>query len=145
MRLYLATSWRNQRYETVKATFEAQGHFVYDFKQEGFAWEQVGLDPETAGPEQLVAALNHPRAVEGFERDARHVENADALVLLLPCGRSAHLEAGYALGRRIPVAILLSEHDYKPELMYSWADLITLELPKVISWVNRLALDDSGE
>ena len=48
------------------------------------------------------------------------MEWADAFVLLMPCGRSAHLEAGWAIGAGKPTAILLSAGE--PELMYKMAD-----------------------
>jgi nucleoside 2-deoxyribosyltransferase len=45
---------------------------------------------------------------------------ADVTVLVLPCGRSAHLEAGYTAGQGKPVVILLDQ-TFEPELMYKMA------------------------
>jgi nucleoside 2-deoxyribosyltransferase len=42
---------------------------------------------------------------------------ADCCVLVLPCGRSAHIEAGYMAGRGKPVWVLAVE-PCEPELMY---------------------------
>ncbi len=41
---------------------------------------------------------------------------AEVGVMVMPCGRSAHLEAGYFVGARKPLLIILS--DAEPELMY---------------------------
>ena len=58
------------------------------------------------------------------------MEKADTCVLVLPCGRSAHLEAGFFVGVDKKLIILLS--DGEPELMYSMADLICTSLGEVI-------------
>lgn len=49
------------------------------------------------------------------------MKRADACVLLLPCGNSAHLEAGWFAGQRKPVAVLCWELR-EPELMYRCFD-----------------------
>lgn len=41
---------------------------------------------------------------------------ADVCVLVMPCGRSAHLEAGWFVGAGKPTLILLENGE--PELMY---------------------------
>jgi hypothetical protein len=47
---------------------------------------------------QIVRMLSHPAAEDGFALDMGALEWCDACVLVLPCGRSAHLEAGWAAG-----------------------------------------------
>ncbi len=59
---------------------------------------------------------------------------ADACVLVLPCGRSAHLEAGYFAGAGKPLLILLA--DGEPELMYKMASEIYTELGELIADLN---------
>jgi nucleoside 2-deoxyribosyltransferase len=44
------------------------------------------------------------------------MEWADACVLVLPCGRSAHLEAGWFAGKGKPVFVLTFDGE-EPELM----------------------------
>jgi hypothetical protein len=45
---------------------------------------------------------------------------ARACVLVLPCGRSAHIEAGYFVGAEKPLHILLTSRS-EPELMWRMA------------------------
>jgi hypothetical protein len=52
-------------------------------------------------------------------------------VLVLPCGRSAHLEAGWAKGAGKRLVILLDEQN-EPELMYRFADAICLDLDELM-------------
>ena len=60
------------------------------------------------------------------------------VVLLLPCGRSAHLEAGWALGRRKPTCIVLGGGPVDPELMYLMADYIAPTAASVFEWLDSL-------
>jgi nucleoside 2-deoxyribosyltransferase len=62
------------------------------------------------------------------------LEDCDACVLVMPCGRSAHLEAGFAIGAGKPTAILISEGE--PELMYKMARTF-LHISSVIQWLDN--------
>lgn len=134
MKLYVASSWRNELQPSIVADLRAQGHEVYDFRHPpggdhlGFSWSDV--DPHWASwtPEQYVAALDHQIAVAGFESDFAAMQWADAGVLILKSGRSAHLEAGWLLGQGKPVWILLDPDEFGigaghhvTELMYRMA------------------------
>lgn len=123
MRIYVASSWRNMRQPKVVAALQRAGHEVYDFRnpgpgKRGFGWREVQPEPPPWTPEQYADALRHPRAQEGFALDHAAMEWADAFVLVLPCGRSAHLELGWACGKGKRAYILLEERVDEPELMY---------------------------
>lgn len=138
MKIYVASSWRNEQQPGIVETLRAAGHDVYDFRnppgKSGFAWREVrpGGIP---GPPELLEALRHPRAREGFESDMGALRAADAVVLLLPCGRSAHLEAGFAVGAGKPCFVVLHEDKFEPELMYLMAAKI---LPSAAGLVEAL-------
>jgi hypothetical protein len=127
-RIYVATSWRNEAQPPLVLMLRAMGHEVYDFRnpapgKEGFAWNQVGYGATAfyegaADLDGYIKCLEHPRAVEGFKLDKDAMEWADTFVLLLPCGRSAHIEAGWAAGAGKEVHVLLSADKFEPELMY---------------------------
>lgn len=103
------------------AALRELGHEVYDFKdpKSAFSWKQL---PEMTPPvtmAQLKDGLDHPLSKKGFENDANALDWCDVLVLLLPCGNSAHLEAGYVIGKGKPVFVYADEHQkLEPELMY---------------------------
>lgn len=125
MKIYLASSWRNEHQPTVLRDLRAAGHEVYDFKNpapgnSGFGWRQV-IDRPIANVADLLEALAHPVAERGFRYDFEAMVMSDACVLLLPCGNSAHLEAGWFAGRMRPVAVLVPELR-EPELMYKCFD-----------------------
>jgi hypothetical protein len=65
-------------------------------------------------------------------------EGGKDLCVVMPCGRSAHLEAGWFVGQGRRLAVLLSG-DEEPELMYRMAGLVTDDLDEVISWLGKAA------
>lgn len=135
MKLYVASSWRNERQPGVVRALRDAGHEVYDFRHpaegdDGFDWAEIDPAWQAWTPEEFRGALGHPIARRGFGSDFAAMQWADALVLVLPCGRSAHLEAGWAAGAGKPVAILLS--DGEPELMYRMATAVCTSLEEVI-------------
>lgn len=146
MKIYLASSWRNSYQPSALAALRR--HFeVYDFRNPapgntGFAWEQC--DPElkdNLSAERLRSVLQHPRAVEGFHLDFDAMKWADACVLLLPCGMSAHLEAGWFAGAGKQVVVYAPEIR-EPELMYKCFDAhdqtpIFDEIGEVVSFLLR--------
>ena len=80
-------------------------------------------------------ALEHPRAVEGFDSDFSAMQAADTFVLVLPCGRSAHLELGWAVGAGKRTAILLDD-PCTPELMYRLVDKLATSLVDLLGWLG---------
>lgn len=122
MNIYLASSWRNQEQPRVLALLRGAGHLVYDFREptpgnDGFSWSQVGKDGPPYTVAQYLKAIAHPAANIGFELDMRALKGCDTCVLLLPCGRSAHLEAGWAVGAGRRVVVYTRDGE-EPELMY---------------------------
>ena len=123
MKLYVASSWRNEaRYREVLLALREAGHECYDFRNphpgnNGFQWSEIDTDWMNWGPDQLVGALNGSIAQRGFRNDFEAMHWADACVLVLPCGRSAHLEAGWFAGARKPVWVI-TNGPTEPELMY---------------------------
>lgn len=136
MRIYVASSWRNERQPEVVIALRGAGHDVYDFRNpgpgsHGFAWSDIDPEWQSWSPETFREALEHPVAIDGFSEDATAMVWADACVLVMPCGRSAHLEAGWFLGAGKPTYILLA--DGEPELMYALArGRLCLDLAEVI-------------
>lgn len=128
MKIYVASSWRNAAQPDVVRALRAAGHEVYDFRNprpgnHGFQWSEI--DPAWRGwtPGEFRRALRDPVARDGYQSDMMALRDAEACVLVLPCGRSAHLEAGYAAGggRRL---IILIEGPCEPELMYRLGEIV---------------------
>ena len=130
MKLYVASSWRNALYPNVIAFLRDAGFEVLDWRNPGggtgFSWSEVDPRWQKWTVEDYRDGLRHPRAVGGFRSDLGMIEAADACVCLLPCGRSAHLEAGWFAGKGKPLFFLVYDGGYdigepvsmEAELMY---------------------------
>ncbi len=144
--IYVASSWKNTFQQTVVKFLRDQGHKVYDFRnpgegKTGFDWQMIDPDYKNWTLAQYREALKHPSAVAGFENDKEGMDWADTCVLVLPCGASAHTEAGQMSGEGKDVFVLgdasvpLSSYA-NPELMYN---LFT----NIVGSLNELAKFES--
>lgn len=151
--IYVASSWRNHLQTAVVAALRAsdrqqpgKGLEPYDFKnprpgETGFSWTEVGmpsydrLTNSMVPFKEYVEGISHPLAEAGYRSDMDAMEASHTCVLVLPCGRSAHLEAGWFAGQPDrKLFILMADEDPEaggdhtwvvPELMYKMADGIT--------------------
>lgn len=138
-RIYAASSWRNQLQPEVVTRLRTEGYEVYDFRHpapgnEGFSWRQT--DPaydasEPANHRRWHMMTSHAIARSGFKLNYDAMKAADAFVLVLPSGRSAHLEAGYAAGAGKRLIVLMPEPQ-EPELMYLMANAIVATVDEVV-------------
>lgn len=127
-KIYVASSWRNQYYPEVVTLLRQAGHEVYDFRNPpqggaGFHWTDV--DPNCADWtfEQYKQGLEHPASLKQFANDLEALKWADTCVLVLPCGRSAHTEAGWMAGKGKKVIVYIPKME-EPELMYKLFDAV---------------------
>lgn len=142
MRIYVASSWRNQLQPGIVEELRSAGHEVYDFRnppegRDGFHWSEI--DPAWLDwtPEAFREGLKHPLAVEGYGSDKMGMDWAEACVLLMPCGRSAHLEAGFMAGEGKPVIVLMLSKS-EPELMYKLLEGLCTSMDEVLQRLDTL-------
>lgn len=127
MKVYVASSWRNEYQPSVVAALREDGHEVYDFKDsEGFHWSEV--DPNwkdwSKDISKYLDGLYHPAAKRGFSRDMEHLKTCDACVYVMPCGVSASMELGWAVGAgKFTIAYVPGLRE--PDLMIKMVDVIT--------------------
>lgn len=152
MRLYVASSWRNDRQPNLVGLLRDVGHEVYDFRHPpggdhlGFSWSDVDPDWRAWSAPKYLEALGHPIAVAGFDSDFAAMRWADAGVMVLPCGRSAHLEAGYFVGAGKPLFIVLDDAEFGGdlghavvELMYRMATAVVRDFGDLVDVLGREA------
>lgn len=143
-KIYVASSWRNDHQPGVVEYLRQSGFDPYDFRHpdprdntnKGFHWSEI--DPQWKGWDvgTYIQALDHPSAVDGYLTDLHAMQDAGACLLVLPCGRSAHLEAGWFVGQGKPLVILVDPR-FEVELMYK---LATAVCPTLVAAVTELEL-----
>ena len=136
-KIYVASSWRNAYYSEVVQRLREAGHEVYDFQNPpsgdvGFKWSSISENYMAWTPEEYREQLKHPKAVRQFRNDIEAMKSCDAGVLVLPCGRSAHTEAGWFAGRGKTVVVLIPERQ-EPELMYRLFDGVCCTMEELIN------------
>ncbi len=143
MKIYVASSWRNERQPEVVEALRGAGHEVYDFRnpdrgslRRGFQWAEIDPKWERWSPEQYREALSTPLALAGLEADTDAMDWADAIVMVQPAGRSAALELGWAIGAGKTTAVLLAPGE--PELMLGMAGALCLTLDELVIQVGEL-------
>jgi len=126
MKIYVASSWRNDHQQTVVDILRSLGHEVYDFRNPphgrgGFHWSAIDPNWENWSTVDYRKALDHPIAQDGFKSDFDAMQWADCCVMVLPCGRSANTEAGWFKGAGRSVYVFSTKNE-EPELMYKMYD-----------------------
>lgn len=129
MKIYVASSWRNMLQPAIVSMLRSCAHEVYDFKNpgpgnHGFGWSQIDPNWQQWTPQQYREALKHPIAIAGFASDMDALRECDACVLVLPSGRSASWEFGFAAGAGKRGAVVMFEA-CEPELMYLGFPILT--------------------
>lgn len=143
MKIYVASSWRNEeRQQRMVRMLRDVGHDVYDFRNpspgdNGFGWRQCARPEQLKDPKSFRDdVLTHPVAHASFAKDMVALSGADATVLVLPCGRSAHLELGWATGARQRTIVLLDDPISEPELMYLACTSIAVSFDEVLAMLS---------
>lgn len=132
MKIYLASSWKMQKTVLeISRILKKDGHTVDAFcnpsdNRISFNWEELTdvLKDEKIDLDKIDAIdmMKHWRVKKAFEEDKKWIDWADALIMLMPCGRSSHLEAGYAAGRGKKLYIIGGFEKGEFDTMYGFAD-----------------------
>jgi len=138
--VYVASSWRNPFQEAIVALLKSAKIPHYDFKNpapgvKGFSWSEI--DPEWLAwrAKDYREALDNPIAIAGYKNDFDAMQKADTFILVLPCGRSAHLEMGWAVGAGKRTCILTHDGE-EPELMAKMVDYIATDVNELLEWLG---------
>ena len=121
-RIYLIGSMRNEDIPVLGRALRALGHEVHDeWYAPGPNADEYWREYELAKGHTFIDAIKGRHAEEVFGYDKKYLDRADTVVLLMPAGRSAHLELGYAVGQGKETHIVLDDPD-RWDIMYRFAD-----------------------
>jgi hypothetical protein len=134
-RIYIASSWKNAAWlPAIALLLRTAGHEVYLFCETGRdhfvfdAHDWKGQDLSTITAKQ---AWQHEVFRHAFECDKAGLDWADTCILILPAGRSSHLEAGYAVGRGKDLFITGSPKPGEYDTMYGFAKAVCESGPEL--------------
>ena len=134
MKIYIASSWSNPYLNDIASILNDRNHQVHDFRATGATQPAPPPFPGAAGSggnrlggpdgslDNVMSYLDLPSTQTSYQRQCAALVEAEVLLCVLPCGRSAHVEIGMALGLSIPVVLL---HDgIEPDLMHLGVDAV---------------------
>lgn len=140
MRIYIASSWKNGEFVKIIANYLRENGHEVDCFADGSTGRYVFHYSEIDSFENLDAInfLYDERSQKAFAEDKKWLDWAECVLLVLPAGRSAHLESGYGVGKD-KLLIIYQEAFPKGEfdVMYGFADLITDDSKALISFLQK--------
>jgi hypothetical protein len=130
--IYLIGSLRNPEVPNIANALRAVGHEVFDdWFAAGPEADDEWRDYERGRGHNYLEALHGYAARNVFEFDRRHLQRASRVVLVLPAGKSGHLELGWALGKGKPGYILIDSPD-RWDVMYQFATAVVTSVEELI-------------
>jgi hypothetical protein len=106
--IYIIGSMRNPRVPVIANALRAIGWDAYDdWYSSGPESDDRWQEYERARGRSYVEALNGYHAQHVFDIDKHHLDRCSRALMVMPAGKSCHLELGYTIGRGKPGYILL--------------------------------------
>lgn len=131
--IYLIGSLRNPRVPEVAALLRKARYDVFDdWYAAGPEADDKWRDYEKARGRDMTTALGGYAAQHVFNFDRQHLLRCDMAVLLLPAGKSAHLELGVVLGKEKPGFIVLDGDPERYDVMYNFATHVLHDVDELL-------------
>jgi nucleoside 2-deoxyribosyltransferase len=120
--IYLIGALKNREIMNLANEIRALGYDVFDdWLTPGPEADSFLLEYEKNRGHNYREALRGYAAQHIFNFDKKHIDRCDAGILVMPAGRSGHLELGYILGQGKPGFILFDSIPERMDLMYNFA------------------------
>ncbi len=137
--VYLIGSLRNPVVPEVAAYLRDGGFEVFD------DWYAAGPEAddywqkyETQRGHTYAEALKGYAAKHVYEFDLWHLNRCDIGVLLLPAGKSGHLELGYMIGQGKPGFVLFDKVPDRYDVMYQFAQSIAMSKEELLEQLKAV-------
>lgn len=139
--IYVIGSLKHDRAANVANQLREESFNVFD------DWHAQGTDAdhhwaryEKRKGHNYREALAGKAAEHAFSFDYNHLLLCKAAVLVYPCGKSAHLELGWVLGKGKPGFILLDGEPDQFELMVKFATAICYDVEELVAAIRKAGL-----
>ena len=136
--IYLIGSLRNPQVPEIGNVLRQKGFEVFD---DWFAGGKIADDEWQAY--ELVKGGNYRTALRGFaarhvfEFDLFHLNRANLGLLVMPAGKSGHLELGYLMGQGKPGYVLFDKEPERWDVMYQFANDVFFDLGDCVDSIAR--------
>jgi len=132
-RVYLIGSLRNPIVPKVAVALEDLGYTVFSsWFSPGPKADDYWRDYTKEKGLDYRGALLDPSAEHIFAFDHYYLDNSDMGILLMPAGKSCHLELGYMVGQGKPGYIVFNEVPERYDIMVKFANDIFFSIEEMI-------------
>lgn len=139
MRIYIIGSLRNSAIPEFANTLAKEGFEVFaDWFAPGPEADDYWRNYSKARGWTYKQALQSHAAKHVFEFDKQHLDAADVVVMLMPAGKSGHLELGYHRGKGKPGYILFDQEPERYDVMVQFATDIFFNQDELIAELRRI-------
>ena len=136
--IYLIGALKNWKVIDIAKRLREEGHEVFD------SWISPGPEAdEFLRKYSKRRGLTHKEIMNDwsvthiYEFDKFHLDRADTVIMVMPCGKSGHIELGYAIGKGKKGYILFDKEPSKYDIMHRFADGIFYDLNELIKEVKK--------
>ena len=136
--IYVIGSLRNPKVPIIASNIRSLGIEAFD------DWYAAGPEADDKWQEYEMGRKNSYRAaLDGwhahhvFSFDYIHLDRADVGLLVLPAGKSGHLELGYIIGRGKRGLILLDKEPERYDIMYNFAQEVFLSEQDLLAYLQK--------
>lgn len=118
-KIYLIGSLRNPKIPELASKIRGLQYKVFDdWYAAGPEADDIWMAYEKNRGRTYVESLNSIFAEHVFDFDYWHLMEADIGVLVMPAGKSGHLELGFLCGRQKPTYVLFDKEPERYDFMY---------------------------
>jgi hypothetical protein len=136
--IYLIGSLRNGEIPRIAQQLRAEGFHVFDdWHCPGPEADEFWHSYEVARGRSYKEALDAPHAWNVYEYDKRHLQISDAAVMVMPAGRSGHIELGFMAGIGKKTYILFDKEPERWDIMYRFADQVCYSVDELVEELKR--------
>lgn len=139
MIIYIIGSLKNPRVVEIGNKLRELGHEVVD------DWYAPGPDADDYWRDyERLRGRTYREALKGlhvghvFAFDKYHIDRSQVVVLVMPAGKSAHLELGYAIGSGKIGYILLDGEPERWDIMYRFANDVFYTVDELVEAIKKL-------
>ena len=130
--IYLIGSLRNEQVPIIGNQLRAKGFNIFD------DWHAAGPEAddhwksyEKERGHTYVEALEGAAAKNVYAFDKRNLDASDAAILILPAGKSGHLELGYMAGKGKRTYVFMDDKEDRWDVMYQFANGIFSQIDRL--------------
>jgi hypothetical protein len=135
--IYIIGSLRNKNIPTVGNAVRAAGFEAFDdWWGTGEKADDHWFEYEKIRGRSFVEALAGRAAQNTFALDRDNILRSEGVIMVMPAGRSGHIEFGWAARGGVPAVILLEEEPERYDVMYNFATLVTYDVQDAIEHIS---------